>query len=145
MAVLHSTGPAMWAQSTAPCFYWPMAPTREPLTTTRFLRLCIMLCLVDTKSSVAHLTLTLPLTLNPNLNPNPNPNPYPVFAQVVYRDLKPENILLDSTGHVKLCDLGFAVRCGGSGGGDKEKDQAAFLTDNCGANAILTPTRSLQH
>ncbi|OMJ27935.1 cAMP-dependent protein kinase type 3 [Smittium culicis] len=27
---------------------------------------------------------------------------------LVYRDLKPENILLDSNGHIKLTDLGFA-------------------------------------
>lgn len=29
---------------------------------------------------------------------------------IVYRDLKPENILIDQSGHVKLCDFGFAVR-----------------------------------
>ena len=28
--------------------------------------------------------------------------------EIVYRDLKPENILLDTKGHVKLTDFGFA-------------------------------------
>jgi len=55
--------------------------------------------------------------------------------QVVYRDLKPENILIDCTGHVKLCDLGFAVRSGGS----KDKDQASFLTDHCGTAMYVAP------
>ena len=30
------------------------------------------------------------------------------ISNIIYRDLKPENILLDTEGHVKLIDFGFA-------------------------------------
>lgn len=29
---------------------------------------------------------------------------------IIFRDLKPENIMIDSTGHIKIIDLGFAKK-----------------------------------
>lgn len=53
--------------------------------------------------------------------------------QVVYRDLKPENILIDCNGHVKLCDMGFAVPL------KKNSEFNEFLKDNCGTAMYVAP------
>lgn len=50
---------------------------------------------------------------------------------IIYRDLKPENILIDSEGHVKLIDFGFAKQVK-----DIIKDKA--LT-NCGTPGYAAP------
>jgi serine/threonine protein kinase len=49
----------------------------------------------------------------------------------LYRDLKPENILLDSEGHVKLIDFGFAKQLR-----NIEKDRAYT---NCGTPGYAAP------
>jgi serine/threonine protein kinase len=33
--------------------------------------------------------------------------------KILYRDLKPENLLIDDVGHVRLIDMGLAVRWNG--------------------------------
>ena len=43
--------------------------------------------------------------------------------KIVYRDLKPENILINMNGHVKLCDMGFAVPLTGA-----SADEGKFKT-----------------
>lgn len=50
--------------------------------------------------------------------------------KLVYRDVKPENILIAADGHVKLCDLGFAVPMH-----DKDSD----LNDGCGTAMYVAP------
>ena len=50
---------------------------------------------------------------------------------IIYRDLKPENILLDSKGHIRLIDFGFAKQLKSI-----NKDRAKT---NCGTPAYAAP------
>lgn len=58
---------------------------------------------------------------------------------VIYRDLKPENILIDSGGHVKLCDFGFAVVCEVETKDCTVGDTAVGLSDGCGTAMYIAP------
>lgn len=50
---------------------------------------------------------------------------------IIYRDLKPENILIDSEGHIKLIDFGFAKQL------INAKDGRAYT--NCGTPGYCAP------
>lgn len=50
-------------------------------------------------------------------------------AQVLFRDLKPENVMIDSEGHVKLIDFGFA----------KQMANGSRATTNCGTLGYTAP------
>mmetsp|Transcript_20612 Transcript_20612/g.29586 ORF Transcript_20612/g.29586 Transcript_20612/m.29586 type:complete len:468 (-) Transcript_20612:128-1531(-) len=54
---------------------------------------------------------------------------------IVYRDLKPENILIDSEGHIKLCDFGFATLIGSD----------MTLHDGCGTAMYVAPEIASGH
>ena len=58
---------------------------------------------------------------------------------IVYRDLKPENILISGTGHIKLCDFGFAVSMNASSASGPGPSTSNFLTDNCGTAMYVAP------
>jgi len=50
---------------------------------------------------------------------------------MIYRDLKPDNVMIDSTGHIKLIDFGFAKKL-------SKKNDFRTMT-NCGTVGYTAP------
>jgi len=61
------------------------------------------------------------------------------FPFVKNSDLKPENVLIDATGHIKLCDFGFATKLQSINTDDDDNSDGKGLTDGCGTAMYIAP------